>query len=415
MKKIWVIVLAVILILTLSLTSAAFGAGGGKAVALAQEAGQAWLDSTAAFIGEPVEWVGAHVTAPQVCYDLEGKPSAYIFAMENDGQVVGHVIVGSSAYGYPVFEAGEAAPPSIPSADEVKSTLERDLGLKVQEIGKPTRLLYLGWNNLFAVYQADRQEVAMNLLFDRATPVANLTSAMASPEDYEAARKATGEALSDLSGSSDYSSLSLPQFGYKTVYMTYYGYPGDCGCGSGGQGHLCCMCGPSSGEAIGKYYRTQVDRNKDGVKDYAGLPGDNNTYDRLYDTMGADSNGEIWPWNYGPGFVAMADDYYSNFNYYSVFWPSHGYYENIVSWINLGWPTAICATQFADDKSANQQFPPSGGHCVAIRGYYYDQPMSRYWVVVVDSFSKQNALFLDWDHMTTGFPPYDITIWDSYF
>jgi hypothetical protein len=138
-KRILAIILAVVLTLALSVTSVTFAAGGKKEVNLAQEAGQDWLDSTVAVTGEPLEWINARLTNPQVYYDLEGKPNAYMFAIENNGEVVGYIIVGSSDYGYAMFEAGDVPPLSIPSADKVKSTLKRDLGLDVASIGRPTR------------------------------------------------------------------------------------------------------------------------------------------------------------------------------------------------------------------------------------------------------------------------------------
>jgi hypothetical protein len=393
-KKQLLIVLTVVLTLTLLLTSVTFGAGGKKEVTLAQEAGQAWLDSTV----EPPEWIGARLATPQVCYGLDGQPSAYMFAMENDGEVVGHIIVGSSAYGYPVFEAADCPPPSIPSADEVKSALKRDLALDVASIARPTRLLYLGFDNLFAVYQAGRQEVAVNVLFDFAIPAANLTAAMPSPEVYKANKKATGEAVSKLLESSDYNSLSLPESGYNRLNMRYY-------CES--ESEKCC-CGPASGVSIGRYYRV--------YQEYDALPADDDMYDELYVSMKTDSNCVTWPWNYGPGFVDMADDHYDNFHYYNDWWPSHGDYENIVNWIDRGWPTALCAEHFDDELRGdpNGKFPPSGGHCIAIRGYLF--PYSgdvQYSIICTDSLSHSNWLYLDWDHMTIGLPPLTCTIWDS--
>jgi alpha-tubulin suppressor-like RCC1 family protein len=216
MKKILiisVIVLGVILALRLSLPSVALAAGDKKEIELAQEAGQTWLDGTVASSGEPLEWVGAYLTAPQVCYDLRGKPDAYMFTIENSGEVVGYIIVGSSDYGYAMFEAADVPPPAIPSGDKVKSTLKRDLGLKVEKIGTPSRLLYLGFDNLYAVYQAGQREVAMNLKFDFAMPAANLTAAMPSPEEYKVAKKATREATPEVSAS------SIP-----TAQSTSYGY-----------------------------------------------------------------------------------------------------------------------------------------------------------------------------------------------
>lgn len=220
MRKILVIVLAVVLASALSLTSVTFAAGGKKEVALAQDAGQAWLDSTVAVTGEPLEWVGARLTTPQVYYDLKGKPNAYMFAIENNGEVVGYIIVGSSDYGYAMFEAAADVPPlSIPSADKVKSTLKRDLALDVASIGRPTRLLYLGFDKLFAVYQAGGQEVAVNLKFDFAMTASNLTNIipMPSPEEYKAYNEAAEQAKFD--GLAD--SISTVQT-YASNYLTMW-------------------------------------------------------------------------------------------------------------------------------------------------------------------------------------------------
>jgi hypothetical protein len=401
MKKILVIALAFVLALSLVLTSVTLAAGGKKEIVLAQEAGQAWLDSTVELIREPPEWIGARLTTPQAYYDLEGKPSAYMFTIDNNGQVVGHMIVGSSAYGYPVFEAADCPPPSIPSADEVKSTLGRDLGLKVAKIGNPTRLLYLGFDNLFAVYQAGRQEVVVNLVFDFAIPAANLTAAMPSPEVYKANKKATGEAVSKLLESSDYNSLSLPESGYKWLPMVYY-------CESGK-----CSCGPASGVSIGWYYRTRTSQYG---PQYPNLPSTRAAmYDRLYVTMKTNSGG-TWPWNYGPGFVDMADDHYDNFHYYNDWWPSHSDYEKIVSYINRDWPLGICATRFNNELRGDYlgNFPPSEGHCMAIKGYRFPYSGSvQYSIICTDSYSHSNWLYLDWDHMTIGLPPLTCLIWDS--
>jgi len=394
-----VIVLSVILTLTLLLTSVAFAAGGKKDITVAQEAGQAWLDSTV----EPPEWIGARLTTPQAYYDLEGKPSAYMFTIENNGQVVGHIIVGSSAYGYPVFEAADCPPPSIPSADEGKSILERDLGLKIAKIGNPTRLLYLGFDNLFAVYQAGQQEVAVNLAFDFAISAASLTAAIPSPEVYKANKKVTGEAISELLEGSDYSSLSLPGSGYYWLPMVHYSELERR------------ACGPDSGVSIGWYYKT---RTSGYGPQYPDLPSTREAmYDRLYACMGTDSNGNTWSWNYGPGFVAMTQESgYDNFYYYGDYWPSHGDYENIVSWINRGWPTALLAARFNYELKGDYlgNFPPPGGHCIAIKGYKFPYNANvQYSIICTDSYSHSDSLYLDWDHMTIGLPPYTCTIWDS--
>jgi len=397
-KKILAIVFAVILTLTLLLTSLTFAAGGKKEVNLAQESGQAWLDSTVAVIGEPEEWVGAQLTAPQVCYDLKGKPNAYMFAIENDGVVVGYIIVGSADYGYPMFEAADVPPPAVPSADEVKSTLKRDLGLDVASIGRPTRLLYLGFDNLFAVYQAGRQEVAVDLKFDFAVPASNLKAAIPSPEDYKANKKATQEAKPELLDISSAQASVMPR-GLVMLEAKYLEMDPYC---SG-------WCGPASGVSIGRYYRDECD--------YDDLPSNANMYSELYQLMGTafwywlTGWGATMPADYGPGFVAMTEDHgYDNFSYYYDAILTGGDYWNRVADINSGWPIAL------GSLIQLNYYPgaPDVGHWVAIRGYLYYQysgePIET-WVRCTDSYVCSDTVWIDWTNI--GFAPFTVTIKDS--
>lgn len=370
MKKILVIALAVILALSLSLTSVTFAAGGKNEVTLAQESGQAWLDRTVELTGEPLGWIGAQLTAPQVCYGLDGQPSAYMFAMESDGEVVGYTIVGSSAYGYPVFEAADVPPPSIPTADEAKSVLQRDLGLKVEKIGKPTRLLYLGFDNLFAVYQAGGQEVALNLLFDFAIPASNLEAAMPSPQEYKANREAIEQ------------SRPVPLYGAggsRRLDMTYYA------CGDRK------WCGPCSGTSIMWYYKWERGHYK--------LPyPQSEMYDALADAWGKEK--PIWPWEYGYGVVYMAANYNDfSFGYDENSWKKE-YYWDRVNDINSGWPVAVFALQF--NYPPDQQPDPFGPHWVAMRGYCWER---GYWnydkILCTDSYKRTNWLWLDWNNLGT--------------
>ena len=381
MKKILVIVLAVILTLSLSLSSVTFAAGGEKEVELAQEAGQAWLDSTVELTGEPLEWLGAHLTTPQVCYDLKGEPNAYMFAMENNGEVVGYIIVGSSAYGYPMFEAADIPPPAIPSADECKSILERDLGLKVAKIGNPTRLLYLGFDNLYAVYQAGQQEVAVNVPFDFAVPAANLTAAMPSPEEYKAAVEATEEAKPELLGG-----------GWGWNFLPMY-YPYFCGY----------YCGPSSGVAIGQYYKNQ--------RGYSSLPDADQMYDQLYWFMSW-GMGPVFPWQYGTGFVLMTwEAGYDNFHYALDYIVTGGDYWNRVADIDNGWPIALYSTNFFYLEEPDTDIP----HWVAIRGYeyphYHPTGPIQHAICCVDNWRCTHMLWLNWDSI--GVSPVTVTIKDS--
>jgi len=397
-KKILVIVLVVVLALSISLTSVTFAAAGKKEVTLAKEAGQAWLDDMVALTGEPPEWIGARLATPQVCYGLDGQPSAYMFAMENDGEAVGYAIVGSSAYGYPVLEAADCPPFSIPSADEVKSTLEKDLGLKVAKIGKPIRLLYLGLDNLFAVYQAGGQEVAVNLLFYFAVPAAKLKTIMPSPEDY----KANNEAIKlsspeQLQGTGD-NALPLASYTYKFLTpMRPY-----CGSGSGN-----CMCGPCSGVSIGWYYKT---RSSQYGPQYDDLPdSEGEMYDELVDCWG--KTHPIWPGEYWDGFECMTEGAgYYNFNCVHDVFPTEGDYWNRKADIDNNWPIALFCWNFYYMQKPDLDKP----HMMAIRGYLYPY-QGQYLINCTDSWrllqGESGYLYLDWNNI--GWWPQTFTIKDS--
>jgi len=391
-KKKLSIVLAVVLALSISLTSVTFAAGGKKEIALAQEAGQAWLDRTVELTNEPLDWIGAQLMAPQVCYGLDGQPSAYMFAMENDSEVVGYIIVGSSDYNYPMFEAADVPPPSIPSADEAKSILQKDLGLKVAKIGTPTRLLYLGFDNLFAVYQAGGQEVAVNLIADFAMPSSNLKTVVPSPEEYKARVEATEQSKPELLRGGAKVILDMSYFKYEEKEW----------------------CGPCSGTSIGRYYREKVDRDEDGNPDYPDLPANctrwNSCYTPMYDAL-VDSWGlshPILPPIYGNGFEDMTSDSgYNNFHHSSDYWVTGGDYWNRVIDINHGWPVAIYSNNFyyLDDPD------PDWPHWVAMRGYEYPHEEIEHAIICTDSWRETNRLWLNFDHL--GFGVVTVTIKDN--
>jgi hypothetical protein len=279
-----------------------------------------------------------------------------MFAIENNG-IVGHIIVGSSAYGYPVFEAGEAAPPSILSTNAVKSILESDLALEAKSVAEPTCLLYLGFNHLYALYNVEKQVIGVNLVFRYAVPASDLKTQMPSPEVYKANKEATSEASPRLLRSS----------GYKALTMSYY-------CASGR-----CSCGPASGVSIGRYYRD--------VQDYDDLLSPNSSmYDYLYDSMDTGSMG-TFPQNYGPGFVDMTEYCgYNNFSYANDWWVTSGDYWSRVYDIGNGWPIGLCIG--------------SQWHWRAIRGYYYYD--STHYVICTNSATRNNWEYLDWDNLGLG-------------
>jgi hypothetical protein len=398
MRKILIIVLAVGLVLALSVTSVTFAAGGKKEVALAQEAGQAWLDRTVAIGGEPLEWIGARLTTPQVYYDLKGKPNAYMFAIENNGEVVGYIIVGSSEYGYPMWEAADVPPLSIPSADKVKSTLKRDLGLDVASVARPTRLLYLGFDNVFAVYQVGGKEVAVNLLFDVAVAAANLKTAMPSPEVYKANNEAIELARPEqLQGTGD---NALPLASTSKILKVYPYRLGDR-----------YWCGPCSGVSIGWYYREQ--------RGYSNLPasctGYASCYDPMYDELvtcwGKDH--PIWGGEYWDGFECMTTGAgYNNFNCVGDPIVTAGDYWNRVADINNNWPIAIFCWNFYYLEEPDTDIP----HWMVIRGYKYpyQHPTKgtiQYAIYCADSWPYARNVYLDWNNI--GLFPQTYTIKDS--
>src|ERR1035437_10374974 len=168
----------------------------------AQNSGQTWLEHIISISPEESHsWAGAYLKNGQTCYDLNGDPDAYLFAIDNNG-IVGHVIVGGANYGFPVFEAGESAPHQIPSAQLIQSTVEKSLGLVVNlnDIGKPIKLLYLGVDSLFVLHNINGNLIATNLIFGKSERYSNLKSYLAAPSEYLAHKLSVDNATSSNIG-----------------------------------------------------------------------------------------------------------------------------------------------------------------------------------------------------------------------
>jgi hypothetical protein len=280
----------------------------------------------------------------------------------------------------------------------------------VGKIGNPTRLLYLGWDSLFAVYQVGRQEVAVDLKFAFAMSTSNLTAVdtMPSPEIYKASWEATEQSRPVALSSSTWAAESTSGGIYNVLTMSswcqgcYSGY----GCNpplyDGQQG---CWCGPTSGVIIGHYYKYQRGRS--------GLPSNCYLYCELFNEMyTSEITGNTWIWDYGPGFVAMAQNHgYSDFHYYTVYYPSSDFYWNIKDYIDWGYPTAMCATIFYEDvgypPAAN--WPPKKGHYVVIKGYQSPYRGYEHVVICVDGDYHRDPFYLNWD--STGLLRCTCTIW----
>lgn len=370
MKKKLSIVLAITLTLILSLSAVAFASSGevvGKEVNEAQSAGQAWLDRIATLPGMPSEWIEARLTAPQVYCDLQDEPNAYMFAIEKDSKVVGQILVGSSAYGYPVFQAGDAAPPSIPTAGEVKSSLEKDLGFTVAEesIGEPISLLHLGVDELWAVYDIEGQMVGVNLIFGYATPASNLKSYMLSPQEYKDAKQKIREAMPDKFGTlADYQKV-----------LTMYGWNN---CGPCGDYDLC-WCGPCSLVSIGQYYRD--------VQGYGDLPSNCGLYNDFID-LGC--GGPLEGAGYGPAFVDMTEMHdYNNFSYaYDNSLSEEDYFYKVVPSIDDNWPLGLLLYGLGEN------------HWRAIRGYFYtEDPDWHTHIFCTNSNPLKHNEVLEWAYV----------------
>ena len=274
-----------------------------------------------------------------------------MFTIGKDKKAVGHILIGNSSYGYPSFQVGKSAPPSIPHIDEVKASLEKDLMWEVdkEEISEPARLLYLGIDQFYAIYKIRGQMVGINLIAKHATLASELKSYMPSPQEYKDITKEIRESKPG----------QLSTEGDEHLPLSPYSGPG----GPNGS-----YCGPCSGVSIGRYYREHG---------HPWLPNDAQMYWDLYDTMEADVfGGIVFPWNYGPGFAIS----------YSEFWYEYkpvvtaSYYWTVVAYIDCGWPFGLCGS-------------PVIWHWKTIEGYHYEAGI--YSVYTNDSLGYDDEL-LPW-------------------
>ncbi|MDD2251645.1 MAG: hypothetical protein WCS74_00945 [Dehalococcoidales bacterium] len=367
----------ILTIMTLFLPSvinlAAEGRANANEVALAQNAGQAFVNEMSVIgTDELVAWKDSSIILEYACYDLNECLNAYMFSIESDNNIVGHVLVGSPSYGYPIFEAGEAAPPTASSSEIVASILEKYLVVDVAaaNISTPIRFYYLGVNRLYATYEVQQQMIGVNLINDSACLVSDLESWLPLPHEYKSNKQEA--------------SIYMPsaQDGAYWLSMEYYQ-----------SGSL--WCGPCSGVSIGQYYRD--------IKNYSGLYDNATMYDRLYDLMGTWSWGPTMPPSvsnaYGNGFEAMTIECnYSNFTYNNVAHVGGGdFFSRVVPSIDNDWPVALCLYGNLWEEN----------HWVAIRGYLYTSSDDHY-IYCTDSAAHENWRAIDWDVLPNIF--HDIVI-----
>ena len=336
----------------------------------AKGAGEAWLQKISLLSDELSAWRGATLGSPQAFYGLDGQINSYLFAIEGQGGVVGHVLVGSAAYGYPIFEAGANPPPQIPTAAEARAALA-SVGLAVTQaqVSSPARLLHLGVDQLYALYEINSEGIAINLASQKAFEAAELKMGMFIPEGYaESQKQLLGSvpatpAMQPTSSGGGASMLPMHHMCSKPQP------PAPDGIG---------WCGPCSGASIGVYYRD--------IKAYSKLPDDATMYTELKAGMGG--MGPVVGSAYGPGFLYMTDKSgYYNFTFYDDLSLSADDYWSVVSDIDSGWPSGLL--NYINDW-----------HWRAIRGYSYDSLSGRYQVVVTDSATGEDAAFYEWSYYT---------------
>ncbi|MBN1161657.1 MAG: hypothetical protein JXA17_06910, partial [Dehalococcoidales bacterium] len=279
MKKL--ILGGLVLILTAILLPAAVLGASENEVNAAQKMAQYWVDSIAIEYAELAQWQGAVAIYPQPYENLDGDVNAYMFTIAGDKGIVGYILVGSSQYDYAIFEAGSVKPPARPSIDEACLAIEA-LGISTEgaNLIKPVKLLYLGLDNQYALYNVNGQQVAVNLVFKNADSLSNLEPTLPSPSEYhEMIQQTSKRATRDLSGADS-----------DLLTMYYYN--------DAGTNRV--WCGPCSGVSILRYFR-----DYEGYSDLSGT--DYVLYDLCYIYMDcASHNSSTLCTDYGDGIINTA-------------------------------------------------------------------------------------------------------------
>jgi hypothetical protein len=338
-------------------------------IGLARQSGQSFVNEIAITNSNLPNWKGATITTLQLYHDLTGTIDSYMFAISSGNKIVGHVLVGNSSYGYPIFEAGEAAPPTIPSTSDIIVSMQKSFGVNVsgKNIGNLISLLYLGIDEQYGVYSINGELVGINLVYGDAVKLSTMKFSLPSPIEYksnqvEANSTLTAEAMS-----------VRPMYTINFLFMGYY---------SNSPNRV--WCGPCSGVSIGHYFKWYSATGHY----YPNLPDDDSMYDVLYYQMQAAP--WVLPPLYGPGWVYMAQIYgYNNFraHWYTQVGSSH-YFAHIVPDIDKGWPHALCCY-------------PQSAHWRAIKGYDYSNGTHK--IICTNSATSDSWEYLNWDSLPSTF------------
>jgi hypothetical protein len=327
--KLSAVLLSILAIVIMMFPCIATAAGVDQNNISAQTAAQNYVNNRAVTNPELTHWKGATVNLLQKYKDVKGNLCAYMFAVVTN-KSVGNVLVGSAQYNFDIFSASEATAPAIPTATAIVSAFTQ-LGLNVNtdETLKPAQFLCAGIDQLYAVYNSsNKQQVAIDLLYGNSQLLSSLKNNLPSPEQY-----LEGKNLTDLARSA----TMTPNLSAWSLTMAHWSGPGQA------------WCGPCSGVSIGNYYRNQVG--------YFSLYDPSFMYTVLFTDMQTDPLGPTWPWDYGPGWITMANGSNStyNFTYYYDSIVTGGDYWRVADDIYNGHPTALEITNAL--------------HWWAIRGY----------------------------------------------
>lgn len=359
MRRARVISLFVVLVLLAGIVSPT-GTSAQSDIELARQSG---LASLADLVMDYPQWQGADLVNGQPYHDLGDQVNVYVFEINKANKALGHMIIGNSAYDYGMLEAGTALPPTVPETEEVQKALERDLGIQVRKeaMGKP-RLVYLGYECYFAMYQVDGQPVLFNMRLERAERVsADLKVHLASPEQYKADKARKRDDVSAQAALAASRILDVP-----IRYMADGCIPTELRNNNN--------CAPTSGAMIVGFYK-----NTRGYANFDSWCADHN---RLYNTMGTNGGiiGGTYPWNIGPGWTAYASEkgYSFGTTYYG---PSLEDWNLLKSYIDASQPVIV---MFWGGS------PYTNWHACAIKGYNSDPQR----IVINDPWGFETTL--DW-------------------
>ena len=274
-------------------------------------------------VGVYPEWEGAEATGGQPYCDVGGDVICYWFAVSKEGKVLGSVVVGSSLYEHAIFQVGSGSPPSIPTADEVCSSVEKCLGLEVaqKDISEPLRLVYVTYSFYFAVYDIEGQLIGIDLVRKEAMPASELRMMIASPEQYRQYKEGRAKPL----GGGKSLNLSVPKLDMANYRLGNLSNNNN--------------CGPTSGSMIVVYHKEEH-----GYANFDDWTECHNGTDHtgLYYTMKCN---QPWPGVFlhdaGPGWVTYAEDCgYENWGYAHL-WAELDSYGDIKRSINQEDPVMI--------------------------------------------------------------------------